>query len=378
LRKAFFWMHLVAGVLVGALIIFFSVTGALLAYERPILQAVGRSAWRAADHPAGAVPVPLEELVDHAAASLAAPVTAVTIHQDAHMPVELETADHGVYFADAWSGSVQGPVAPRLRGFFSQVTSLHRWFGLSNAHHATAIAIKGAAVLLLLFQLGSGAVLWLPHRWNGRALRNSVTYRLGGSNRARNYNWHKVTGFWTALPLGMVVITGVIMAYPWANALLFRVAGSPVPVREGNRQPRGHEHGAPRQLRQAFAQATSTVTDWQTATLRLPAGASGLAFVVDSGDGGHPDKREQVVVDGKTLAVKRREPFAAMSRGQRWRSWVRFTHTGEAGGWWGETLALIAALAAIVLSVTGYALSLNRLRRYRRVAAEEVTHARAA
>jgi hypothetical protein len=61
----------------------------------------------------------------------------------------------------------------------------------------------------------------------------------------------------------------------------------------------------------------------------------------DRADGGHPDEREQVVMDPKTLQVLRREPFAAMSRGQRWRSWVRFTHTGEAGGWWGETLALV-------------------------------------
>ena len=61
----------------------------------------------------------------------------------------------------------------------------------------------------------------------------------------------------------------------------------------------------------------------------------------DRADGGHPDEREQVVMDPKTLQVLRREPFAAMSRGQRWRSWVRFTHTSEAGGWWGETLALV-------------------------------------
>ena len=357
-------MHLVAGLLVGALIIFFSVTGALLAYERPILQAAGRSAWRASS--GGGTPVPLEELVDHATATLPAPVTAITIHRDAHLPVEFETADHQLYFADAYSGKVQGPIAPRLRGFFNQVTSLHRWFGLSNAHHTTAIAVKGVVVLLLLFQILSGAWLWLPHRWNTQALRTSVTFRVSGPSRARNYNWHKVTGFWAALPLGIVVLTGIIMAYPWANAMLFRLAGSPVPVREGNRGQRGHGTSVPRRLDQAFQQATGTVTDWQTATLRLPAAPSGLNFSVDSGDGGHPDKREQVVVDGKTLEVKHREPFAALSRGQRWRSWVRFTHTGEAFGWWGETLALLAAFAAIVLSVTGYALALNRFRRSRR------------
>jgi hypothetical protein len=86
----------------------------------------------------------------------------------------------------------------------------------------------------------------------------------------------------------------------------------------------------------------------------------------DGADGGHPDEREQVVMDPKTLQVLRREPFAAMSRGQRWRSWVCFTHTGEAGGWWGETLALVTACGAAILSITWIALSIDRLRRWQR------------
>jgi uncharacterized iron-regulated membrane protein len=315
--------------------------------------------------------MPLDALANRAVANIPAPITALTVHREADVPVELETADHQVYFVDAYSGSVQGPIAPRLRGFFNRVTALHRWFGLSNAHHATAIAIKGAAVLLLLFQIVSGAVLWLPHRWAKHALRSGMVFRVRGASRARNYNWHKVAGFWSALPLAIIVITGIVMAYPWANAMLFRLAGSPMPEREGNRAPHAHDHGFPKQLDQAFAQATNTVTEWRTATLRLPAAASGLSFVVDSGDGGHPDQREQVVVDVKTMAIRQREPFAMLSRGQRWRTWVRFTHTGEAGGWWGETLALLAALAAIVLSVTGYALSLDRVRRFTRSRVEK-------
>ena len=108
----------------------------------------------------------------------------------------------------------------------------------------------------------------------------------------------------------------------------------------------------------------------QMISVRLPSGGPGLNLTVDRGDGGHPDMREQVVVNTKTL-VARREPFAAMTRGQRWRAWVRFTHTGEAGGWWGETLALLAACGAILLSVTGLLLSLDRLRRWQRTGDRE-------
>jgi uncharacterized iron-regulated membrane protein len=362
-------MHLGAGVVAGALIVFFSVTGALLAYERPILHAADRRSYAADPVLPGAVPVPLAELLARAAAALPAPVDAVTIYQDVQAPVEVETASRDVYLVDPHSGRLQGPVSPRLHAFFAQVTALHRWFGLSNAHHAAAIAVKGAVAVLLLFQLVSGAFLWLPHRWNSTALRVSTVPRFRARGRARNYNWHKVAGFWIGLPLAIVVMTGVIMAYPSANALLFRLARSPLPARGGNGASRPHDvakHALPAHLDQAFTQATSNVNGWRSATLRLASATPGLSFIVDRGDGGHPDQREQVLIDPKTLQVLRREPFAALSRGQQWRSWVRFAHTGEAGGWWGETLALLTACGAAILSITGIALSFDRLRRWQR------------
>src|ERR1700722_10269618 len=167
-------MHLGAGVVAGALIVYFSVTGALLAYERQIVHAADRRFYTADPAPPGATPLPLDQLLAGAAAALPTPIEAVTVYQDARSPVEIETASREVYFIDPHSGRVQGPVAPRLRAFFAQVTSLHRWFGLSNAHHAAATAVKGAVALLLLFQLVSGAVLWLPHRWNRSSLRSGA------------------------------------------------------------------------------------------------------------------------------------------------------------------------------------------------------------
>ena len=41
-RRVLFWMHLGAGVLISCLVLFFAITGALLAYERPILHAADK------------------------------------------------------------------------------------------------------------------------------------------------------------------------------------------------------------------------------------------------------------------------------------------------------------------------------------------------
>lgn len=365
-RRLLFWMHLGAGVLVSSLVIFFATTGALLAYERPMLHAADRRFYLADRATQNIAPLPLDTLLASAVGAVPAPVEMMTVYPDTHLPVEILTAKRTVFFADRYTGRVQGPVSPGLRAFFAEVTVLHRWFGLSNASHAAARAVKGAAALLLLFLLLSGAVLWIPERWNGTSLRTGVVPRIDVRGRARNYNWHKVTGFWFALPLAVIVTTGAIMAYPWANALL---AGSPVPARgpEGanSRRHGMGKHALPTGLDEAFAQATSDVQDWRSATLRLSMEAGALSFSVDRSEGGHPEQREQVSIDPKTLQVLRREPFAALSRGQQWRGYARFAHTGEAGGWWGETLALITACGAIVLSLTGVAMSLDRCRRWR-------------
>jgi len=366
-RRILFWMHLCTGVLIGILVVYFSITGTLIAYERPILNAIDKQNYKAVPASAGAVRLPLATLISETESAAHARVEMITVHPDPVSPVELQTANREVFFGDAFSGAVQGPMSPRARAFFLKVTALHRWFGLSEAHHAAAAAVKGAVTLLFLFLLLSGATLWIPARWTSTTLRTGAVPRFDVRGRARNYNWHKVTGLWLGLPLAVIVVTGIIMAYPWANALLFRLAGSPVPVRNAVREnSRRHANGTSPisgNLDEAFTQATNNAAGWQSASLRLPANAGELNITVDRSEGGHPEKREQVFVEAATARVLRRLPFDGLSRGQRWRSWVRFIHTGEAGGWWGETSATATASGAILLSITGFLLAFHRLRR---------------
>jgi uncharacterized iron-regulated membrane protein len=68
-------------------------------------------------------------------------------------------------------------------------------------------------------------------------------------------------------------------------------------------------------------------------------------------------------VDLSTGTEKVYETFGGYSRGRQWRLWARWLHTGEAGGAWGQTLALAAASGAVFLVWTGFSLALRRFRR---------------
>jgi hypothetical protein len=97
-------------------------------------------------------------------------------------------------------------------------------------------------------------------------------------------------------------------------------------------------------LGKLFARASLQVPDWTIITLRLPNNAAGpLTLSIDRGDGGRPDLHSQLTVDPVSGEMVRWEPFSSYNSGRQLRAWARFTHTGEAAGWVGETLAVVAS-----------------------------------
>jgi uncharacterized iron-regulated membrane protein len=107
--------------------------------------------------------------------------------------------------------------------------------------------------------------------------------------------------------------------------------------------------------------AEQQVTDWRSISLQLPTSVSApLTFNIDSGTGGQPQKRAQLVLDRTTGAVTRWEPFSSYTRGRQLRSILRFTHTGEVVGIPGQTIAAIVSLGGAVLAFTGLALAFRR------------------
>jgi uncharacterized iron-regulated membrane protein len=74
-----------------------------------------------------------------------------------------------------------------------------------------------------------------------------------------------------------------------------------------------------------------------------------------------------------TREIERAEAFADLDSGRRFRTWLRFVHTGEYYGLAGQTVAGIASLGGVFLVYTGITLALRRFWgwRKRRTRAEE-------
>lgn len=194
-----------------------------------------------------------------------------------------------------------------------------------------------------------------------------MTFRRNLSGRAREWNLHNITGFWLALPLVVISATGSIMAYGWANGLLYRAAGTPLPKTPTERQV---QHGSIPDLTlldPLIARAKLQDARWYSLSLRMPGEKDkNVTFSIDDGEGGRPQERAQLVLSFKGAKVVRWEPFSSQPRGRQWRLYARYVHTGELYGVIGQSIALIATLAALVLVWTGFSLALRRLTAWRK------------
>src|SRR5262245_20304145 len=301
-RTVFFWFHLATGLSAGAIVLVMSATGVLLMYEKQIVRWT-ESGPQAAPPSPRAQRLPIETLLGGLQSQRPGiSPTTIALSNATDSPVVVALGrDAAPVLVNGYTGRIiaEGSSA---RTFFRSVTDLHRWLGQNGEGRAAGRAVTGAANLAFLFLLLSGAYIWLPRLWTWRQIRGLAWFRESGTAKAREFNWHHVFGLWAVIPLVVVVASGVVMSYSWANALVYRVAGEapPAPPRaeaDARRQGTGRQESRLLSLdglNRSWASAAA-IEGWRTLTLRLPSPRDRqVAITVDRGTGGQPQKRAQL------------------------------------------------------------------------------------
>lgn len=368
LRRVIFWCHLVAGATAGVVILIMSVTGVLLAYQRQIERWADTRDYTVTRPGIDAARLPLETLLAKAREGQTAAPTAVTLYSDASEPATVSFGGGRNLFVNPYTGEMLGEGAPRVRAFFRTMTDWHRWLGASGENRAVARAVTGASNLLFLFIVISGFYLWWPNKWTRNSLRAIMWFRRTQGARARDFNWHNVVGFWSALPLFVVVLSGVVISYTWASNLVYRLAGEEPPAQQQRggppqQQPNANAPAVPLEgLDALLVRAERQVEGWRSITMQLPSKTDApVAFAIDRGNGGQPQLRSQLTLERASGEVVRWEPYSNNTLGRRLRSWLRFAHTGEVYGLVGQTIAALVSAGGALLVYTGLSLALRRM-----------------
>src|SRR5579875_3399057 len=277
IRKALFWLHLSVGVTAGVFIFVMAATGVALSFERQIVDFVDRDI-RSVPVSQDPQPRPLNDLLQVVRRAGLGEPTAILIRKQPQASIQFSIGRNKAVYVDPYSGAVLGASSVRTHQFFSAVERLHRALGAplgprNIGHWLAAISNFLFGVLILL-----GMFLWLPRKWSWTSLRASIAFRSGLRGRAREWNWHNVVGIWCAIPLLVIVLTGVVMSFDWANALLFRLSESSLALssRGGEKDLHAHELASTDEpdYDQLLAVTKTLNRDWRTITLNVPRDAN--------------------------------------------------------------------------------------------------------
>ena len=153
-------------------------------------------------------------------------ITALTVSNDEGRSVSVSYEENGVAqttFFNQYTGEELGAVDTSLNVFFETVLDLHKNLLMGNVGRQ----ILGAGVLMFVFLLFSGFVLWLPKRI--RNLKQSLTVKWNARFQRLNYDLHNTLGFYTFLLLFFIAITGLYVTYPWVkNILIVSLGGESI------------------------------------------------------------------------------------------------------------------------------------------------------
>jgi uncharacterized iron-regulated membrane protein len=246
--------------------------------------------------------------------------------------------------------------------FFHTVEQLHR--GLVAGR--TGKLVMGINSTIFLFILGTGLVLWWP------ATRKALTPRLkvkwGSGWKRLNHDFHIVLGFYTALFLFIIALTGMGMSFDWVGQGINKLTHSPMKRPEPPVSAAPAVAGAvPFAADAVLALARQQAPNAESYALQLPKEPTGSIQVSILRPGALTERStDDVYLDKYSGKVISSQSYGQKPLGQRIRGLFKPIHTGAIFGLPTKILALVISLLGATFPITGTIMWLNRTRKKRK------------
>jgi len=239
--------------------------------------------------------------------------------------------------------------------FFTVVLQLHRYLLLGK----TGKAITGASALAFAVLLISGLILWWPKK--RKHLPQRLKVKTDGSFKRFNWDFHAVFGFYSALFLLCIVLTGLTWSYKWYENFLYLIAdgkSKPSNVVKSTTVSENHEF---LHYEDMLLKMDSIYTfDGDVRFIIPKENDRAIAVYKEDVNAAIPNMRSMAYFDRNNGAVLEAVPYNALSDGEKLRRIVYPIHTGSIYGWPTKVLALIVCLFAGTAPVTGLLIWLGR------------------
>ncbi|KAF0094710.1 MAG: PepSY-associated TM helix domain-containing protein [Puniceicoccaceae bacterium 5H] len=382
-RKLLFWIHLVAGIISGIVIAIMSFTGAVLAFETELVDWSQR-AQAHVEVPENAERLTADELLTKVqAADTEQPATGITLYPEPDRAAQVSFGRREHQYLNPYTGALIEPGGTWMEDFMHEMMFWHRWLALSGEQRDIGRVITGICNLAFVVLIATGIYLWWPRRWTAKVLRGQLWFKGGLKPKARDFNWHNVLGFWSALPLLIFSVTATYWSYGWARTAYQNWTGSARPQAPQITIDPATVTGPKASLETLVTAALEQVPHWQEVQLQTgesspprrgpgghgpqggqaaaePQGPQPVSINVRNAETFFPRRPDQLLLHPVTGEVLYYQAAADYPFRAKMGMAIRDIHTSRVIGPIGQILGALACLAAVVLVWTGFALAWRR------------------
>ncbi|MBB5638558.1 putative iron-regulated membrane protein [Pedobacter cryoconitis] len=224
LKKINAWLHLWLGIGSGLIVFIVSITGCIYVFEKEIRSLY--QPWQFVQPQEKSFLLPTQLInsakpqlgklkptsINYGQKSEAATVNSVNRKKGTSLVVYLNPYTAEILHIEKKSKKSNSD-------FFRFILNGHRtlWMG------KTGSKIIGIGVLIFVFLLISGIILWWPKKWIKSIRDKSFKIKWDANFKRVNYDLHKVAGFYVFLILLLISLTGLVYSYKWYSKSLYWV-----------------------------------------------------------------------------------------------------------------------------------------------------------
>lgn len=399
-KTIWFKIHWFFGFVFGILLLLIGVSGAVLSYEKEILQAINKDTYFVNIPQDKQILSTKEILEKYQTENPDSKINSISFSSDKSSSVVLNIASkdpNNRRGESIYINPYTAEVLPQIEGkdFFMFFFKLHRWLTFEgDTQWIGKNAVALATIACIILTIGGVIVYW--SRVKNNFLR-SFTFSFKSKNRAFLSTMHSAIGMWIVPFFLLMCFTGLYWSYDWYRSAMFTVMQVEQPKRaeqlaqteednkekEQNKTQNNDKSNLNRQnkiesISYENAQKVADIfnqnvsRDYKNANLRLTPSKDGIYTISYLyADATHFRESNSMEIDPNKSIVVKEAKFEDKKLNEQLMSSMLPLHSGEYFGWIGQLLMFIASSLMALFVITGYMLYFDRWKKKRAKALKE-------
>lgn len=399
-KTIWFKIHWFFGFVFGILLLLIGVSGAVLSYEKEILQAINKDTYFVNIPQDKQILSTKEILEKYQTENPDSKINSISFSSDKSSSVVLNIASkdpNNRRGESIYLNPYTAEVLPQIEGkdFFMFFFKLHRWLTFEgDTQWIGKNAVALATIACIILTIGGVIVYWSRVKNN---FLKSFTFSFKSKNRAFLSTMHSAIGMWIVPFFLLMCFTGLYWSYDWYRSAMFTVMQVEQPKRaeqlaqtqednkekEQNKTQNNDKSNLNRQnkiesISYENAQKVADIfnqnvsRDYKNANLRLTPSKDGIYTISYLyADATHFRESNSMEIDPNKSIVVKEAKFEDKKLNEQLMSSMLPLHSGEYFGWIGQLLMFIASSLMALFVITGYMLYFDRWKKKRAKALKE-------